>query len=61
MAKKRIQKTRGRGVTPGERVATLSDEKNDENVSCSSKKKKRKKQKIKKNETANDEEYIWFC
>ena len=48
MAKKRIQKTRGRGVTPGERVTTLSDEKNDENVSYSSKKKKKKNKKSKK-------------
>ena len=48
MAKKRIQKTRGRGVTPGERVTTLSDEKNDENVSYSSKKKKKNRKNLKK-------------
>ena len=51
MAKKRIQKTRGRGVTPGERVTTLSDDKNDENVSCSSKRKKQKKSKKMKLQT----------
>ena len=51
MAKKRIQKTRGRGVTPGKRVATLSDDKNDENVSCSSKRKKQKKSKKMKLQT----------
>ena len=40
MEKKRIQKRRDRRVTPGERLTTLSDDENDENVLCSSKQKK---------------------
>ena len=57
--KKQIQIRRCRRVTPGERVTTLSDDENDENVPCSSKRKKQKKSL--KNATANDEKNIWFC
>ena len=41
--KKQIQKRRGRRVTPDEKVTTLSDDKNDENVPCSSRQKKNRK------------------